>query len=80
MEVRLGEGLCDNPVIEKFRWTARGRRWGSTPCSRRTSSIFHVKTLSKCQQPGWTNSVHEEPNASLPCRQGHGETVQHFSC
>ena len=35
-----------------FRWTARGRKWGSPPCSRRTSSNLLIAPLSKCQHPG----------------------------
>ena len=59
------------------RWTARGMTWFSPPCSRRTSS--NLLALSKCQHSEYSNSVQNGPNVGLPCRQGHGVTVQHNS-
>ena len=60
---------------KKLRWTARGRKWSSQPCSVRTSSILLVASLSKCQHSGKTNLVQEGPNAGLLYLKEHGGTV-----
>ena len=50
----------------------------STLFKENTPSIFLVAPLSKCQHPGWTNSMQEGPNADLQCNVGQG-TVQYCS-